>query len=359
MISLVTYSYNDHEFVLDLLEKAKDLQPFVAEIIVVDDGSTPAFPLVAGHNSNIRIITHQNNRGPAEAKKIGLNAATQSFILSVDSDIRFHRNWLLSALAALRDDEVGLVGARILNKDFGDPLSKALHYESLARPAAEPSLFAPGGLWLLRQTTFHALGGLNDYMQSTHEDWHFSRKVTGAGLRIVVNWAFPATQVRRIRRKAHIRRDCLYFEDSYRRIIEKRPADAVIALMAEEVEQALAIALKFHCPLLVYLCVAKLLRIMTSISGAYSSHEAMRQVSTSLDAAFGRYPAVAAALRSDCDITLCTSPGPSTVGSMASILQYMRRLVGESVLHCLDSDTIPASNAHEASGTYNFHYASQ
>ena len=356
MISLVTYTYNDHDFAIRQIHAALKLNPFISEVIVVDDGSNP--PLRLGKDyQNIIVVSHNVNRGSAEAKKTGINAASGEYILSVDCDIEFSRGWVCSALESLTEPGVGLIGAKIINKLYTDHLSKALYYESLKEFVG--NRFAPGGLWLIKRECFHALGGLDGYCAPTHEDWYFSRKINDAGLRIVINEAFPATSLRRIKRKAYILRSCLYSDICWKAVIFNKEPSTALTLIQREIESALALSIQFHCSLLVYVKVAIFIRIIGSIYGSYQSEEFMQGLAIAVKTAFRRYPTVLKALQTDCDI-------PDTIEAnnfpipdvMNNFVKYFADLLGDEILDELESPVIPESNAQEATENYDFHYAS-
>lgn len=310
MISLVTYTYNDHDFVREQLRRAEALRPLVCERIVVDDGSAPPLRLEEPQFADVSILTHAGNKGPAAAKRTGLNAAAQDIILSVDCDVFFDRRWLLTALEYVSRADVGLVGGHIVNKDFGDPVSRAQYYESRLRTPQDPVRFVSGGLWLMRREVFRALGGLEDYAAPTHEDWHFCRKVTAAGLRIIVNTAFPVGQQRRLRRKSFVLRDCMYGERAYRGVFCRLEADKALTLIQKEVSDAVVVALRCDCPLLAYERVAKFIRVMGGIAGAYATRTGREYLGGLLTSAFAAYPQVLAALREDCDLPAAHGAGP-------------------------------------------------
>lgn len=60
--------------------------PLVAEVIVVDDGSTDDTALV-GARAGARVLTHTPNRGKSAAVAWGLEAATGEIVLLLDADL--------------------------------------------------------------------------------------------------------------------------------------------------------------------------------------------------------------------------------------------------------------------------------
>jgi len=87
-VAVIIPSYNATETIAAAIHSA--LQPEVAEVIVVDDGSTDTTAQViaamAQGETRIRTIFRSKSGGPATARNDGLAVATHDFILFLDSD---------------------------------------------------------------------------------------------------------------------------------------------------------------------------------------------------------------------------------------------------------------------------------
>jgi glycosyltransferase involved in cell wall biosynthesis len=87
-----------------------------AEVIVVDDGSFPAFKkenceLCA--KNGVRYLAHEQRRGAAAARNTGVKNSMGSWIAFLDDDVTVCRNWsgrLREKLESLPDDVVGVEG---------------------------------------------------------------------------------------------------------------------------------------------------------------------------------------------------------------------------------------------------------
>jgi glycosyltransferase involved in cell wall biosynthesis len=84
--------------------------PFIAEIIVVDDGSSDETGRLA-QAAGARLIAHRQNRGYGAALKSGIRAAQTEFVLTYDADGQ-HRPDQLAAIWAAHEDADMVVGAR-------------------------------------------------------------------------------------------------------------------------------------------------------------------------------------------------------------------------------------------------------
>ncbi len=105
----------------------------VAEVIVVDDGSTDETPAVCRRfaEERLRVISHPENRGVAAARNTGIDAAQGKWVLFGEDDCRFPADY-----AVVLRQEAERYGADVV----GAPL---LHLEGTDADAAELAARAP------------------------------------------------------------------------------------------------------------------------------------------------------------------------------------------------------------------------
>ncbi len=96
------------------------LRPFVAGVVVVDDGSSDDTSRVA-KKAGVVVLRHGVNRGQGAALRTGTIAALRlgaDVVAHLDADGQHHPEALMDALIPLRDGEVDIVlGSRFLGVD--------------------------------------------------------------------------------------------------------------------------------------------------------------------------------------------------------------------------------------------------
>jgi glycosyltransferase involved in cell wall biosynthesis len=87
---------------------AQSLARCFFEIIVVDNGSVPIPKDIIANHSGTRLL-RELQPGPGPARNFGVRAATADIIAFIDADCRAHRDWLRSALQAIRSSPEGTI----------------------------------------------------------------------------------------------------------------------------------------------------------------------------------------------------------------------------------------------------------
>ena len=116
-LSVVVPCYNEEATIESLL--AQVLQsPWVAEVIVVDDGSRDrSREILAGlDNPRVRVILHEKNQGKGAALRTGFAHATHDYVIVQDADLEYDPQEYGLVLEPLLTDRADVVfGSRFLS----------------------------------------------------------------------------------------------------------------------------------------------------------------------------------------------------------------------------------------------------
>lgn len=119
-LSLVMPAFNEERTIATALERCL-AEPFVLEVIVVDDGSTDkTVSIVEGINDpRIRIIQHSHNQGKGAAIRTGITAATGDYVGIQDADLEYDPADLAKLLVPLDQGLADAVyGSRFMSNDY-------------------------------------------------------------------------------------------------------------------------------------------------------------------------------------------------------------------------------------------------
>jgi len=118
-LSLVMPVYNEAETIQASAERVLD-QPFVCELIIVNDASTDGTPEILEEltDPRVRVLHHTVNQGKGAALRTGFAAATGKYVGVQDADLEYNPADLARLLAPLDDGLADVVfGSRFLAGD--------------------------------------------------------------------------------------------------------------------------------------------------------------------------------------------------------------------------------------------------
>jgi glycosyltransferase involved in cell wall biosynthesis len=133
------------------------------ELVVADDGSTDHTRSLAGEFSardrRVRYV-HQENRGGADARNLGVSVSTGKLLAFIDSDDEVAPTWLQRFCEALRQPEtyIACCGQQLLNVD-GTPRKTSL-------PTSQGLYIS--GTFAMRRQAFDAVGGYAAGLPASH-----------------------------------------------------------------------------------------------------------------------------------------------------------------------------------------------
>jgi glycosyltransferase involved in cell wall biosynthesis len=112
-VSVIIPYYNGERFVADAIRSVLGQSRRGAEVVVVDDGSSPAAedPFAPfAQDTRVRVLRHETNRGIAAARNTGIHEARGAFIGFLDQDDRWRMDKLSLQVERFLDDRSGEIG---------------------------------------------------------------------------------------------------------------------------------------------------------------------------------------------------------------------------------------------------------
>jgi glycosyltransferase involved in cell wall biosynthesis len=116
-LSVVVPCYDEASTIVELLRRVL-ASPWVAEVIVVDDGSTDGTRELLADVSDpmVRVILHERNQGKGAALRTGFAAASADYVIVQDADLEYDPAEYGELMAPLEDGRADVVyGSRFVS----------------------------------------------------------------------------------------------------------------------------------------------------------------------------------------------------------------------------------------------------
>ena len=132
-ISVVVPVYNEERTIEEILRRSL-LQPSVAQLIAVDDGSSDTtwerLKKAAAHDKRLKILQHPQNRGKGAAIRTALPHAASPLILIQDGDLEYDPEDYGRLLERMRRGAQVVYGSRFLQPASGGAYSSTFWHRS-------------------------------------------------------------------------------------------------------------------------------------------------------------------------------------------------------------------------------------
>ena len=193
LVSFVVPAYNEEALIescLTAIMAEISRTGCLAEIIVVNNGSTDATRQIAASRSNVKVID-EPQRGLVQARKAGCLAAKGKWIANIDADTILPEGWLRMALAefAHHPDLVALSGpythydlpkgAQFIAAGFYR-VAYIVHLSS--RLLAGCGSVMQGGNFIVSRVALETAGGFNPDFRFYGEDAELARRLSKVGV---------------------------------------------------------------------------------------------------------------------------------------------------------------------------------
>lgn len=195
-ISAIIPTWNRADLLKSILANLNAQTRKPDQILVIDNGSTDATPLVA-REWPVDLIVFPENRGFAAAVNEGIRRSRGDWLLIVNNDVVLEPGWLERLLASASEADASFAVGKLLRPDAlrhidgsWDLVSRAAYawrcgygkQDGLVWSEKRRIAFAPMTAALFRRQVFHEVGLLETRFESYYEDVDFGIRCKLAGL---------------------------------------------------------------------------------------------------------------------------------------------------------------------------------
>ena len=235
---------------LDALDRS-DLPREHWELIVVDDASTDATPVVAARFADVLVrLPGGQPFGPAYARNRGADFAQGDILVFIDADVRVRHNTLSGFLSTLSAEAgvsavIGCYDGAAASRGLVSQYRNLLHHYVHQKNAGPTDVFW-GGCGAVRRAAFIEAGGYDEWSfdRPQVEDIELGHRIRAAGRTIVLRPDIQATHLKRWTLRSLLSTDIWDQGVPLVRVVSERvakPANAIVGpYTAERLNTVLA-----------------------------------------------------------------------------------------------------------------------
>ena len=159
-VSIIMPVYNVKDHLVRAIESALNQKEVLAEIILVDDGSTDGSAVICDDYANqepllIKVI-HQENKGSGPARNAGLKQANGKYIYFADPDDYFEKNLLMHNMKLAKETQPDIVVFGYTQERASNPQDREVKLPNFPQLPSRESVrqhfrnvyqFSPYALW--------------------------------------------------------------------------------------------------------------------------------------------------------------------------------------------------------------------
>lgn len=174
-VSIVIPYFNQR---VDLVRCLNSLRPQLIsgdEIIIFDDASSDKPDLTTAEDLPVKLIRHQQNQGPSEARNNGVKQSKNILVAFMDADDVCLPNRIAVQVAflSMHSNFFGCIGDYSFERRRDSAHAKVLHGqqpEDVRRQLLCGRIFAAGSTLMVNKSQFIAIGGYDSKLR-VYEDW--------------------------------------------------------------------------------------------------------------------------------------------------------------------------------------------
>lgn len=194
LVSIVILNWNGRLYLEQFLPSVLSSTYSNYEVVVIDNASTDdSVDFLKGNYSGIKIVALDGNFGFAKGYNLGLKELKSEYFILLNSDVEVEPGWIEPAIALLQSDKnIAACQPKVLqfkNKKlfeyagaaggwldyFGYPFAKGRLFDFCEEDNgqydhAEPIFWASGAAMFVRASTWHQMGGFDEYFFAHQEE---------------------------------------------------------------------------------------------------------------------------------------------------------------------------------------------
>ena len=231
LVSVIIPNYNREEIISLCIDAVGNSTYKHYEVIVVDDGSTDNSANVIG-GKPVKLISLEQNSGPAVARNAGAREAVGDILLFIDSDILAKEDTISIVVKTFNEypDIAAVVGMLDKNCPFGNLPSQhynlRLHFNYLQMPDYISTTYT--SVTAIRKDAFFEVGGFNEKLRSA-EDPEIGFDLTSQGHKIMASKKLLVTHYKEMSLGGLLRNDVARTIDRVKLIVRKQKLKSVVA----------------------------------------------------------------------------------------------------------------------------------
>lgn len=185
-VTLYVPCFNAARYLMITLPALLKLTYPVAEILIIDDGSTDDTADLASRYP-VRVIRHGTNRGLGATRNTALSNCRTELIASIDADVEPEPRWLETLLAEFHDERIAGAGGELKEKHTHGLANgwRDAHMRQSWGDSRAVVEYLYGSNTVFRVEALREAGGYDERCRTNFEDVSVSRSVTARGMRLV------------------------------------------------------------------------------------------------------------------------------------------------------------------------------
>lgn len=197
-VTVIMPLYNpEMEFLSETLKIIiKNEDNMINKVILVDDGSeTP----IRNHSNKLKKISQkieiirQENKGPGEARNIGVALANTEIVVFLDHDCRPYKDWIKNLIKPIIYDNAVAVGGTVLTYEENNIISKFANFRELLKKPVKnkegkiTNIITANSAF--SRKIFNTASGFDERLRKAAEDLDFTYKLSRLGYQNRLSYA--------------------------------------------------------------------------------------------------------------------------------------------------------------------------